>query len=414
MELRPYLYTIWCFGISVVMAEQACPVQTKNSTTYKLHACLLQGYDATVRPQNKTISLWFELRYLSMNNDKIAMHGVLTAVSYIFLYPLIYDSDLYDGIVSVTLPSDSVWTPPMIVKKETTFLFQSSYTEVIESSNPATDVVYVNSLGALDLFDMVKLYGKCHDPDFSLYPFDQHNCSAYISLPDRSLDYTIEVYTFDPQFETYFHVIQEMTGTIQSTDEETYVEFNIVFRRHSSFLLFNFISLWIRHDNLMKLVLPVVSFFGSCYQITTIRKQMTQVYTNVDLFELVGEKPLYIVLLYRNIILLSLLVLLENFMASLLLMNRKLLVSVLMEYSPAFANARAPVTTGSIKDPEEGEDEEDEGEVPKAKLAAQLMSPPIRKQYISTPDYVLTVCDILIVSFIAYNFGFLMYLILHR
>jgi hypothetical protein len=52
------------------------------------------------------------------------------------------------------------------------------------------------------------------------------------------------------------------------------------------------------------------------------------------------------VLLYRNIILLSLLVLLENFMASLLRMNRKLLVSVLMEYSPAFANARAPVTTG--------------------------------------------------------------------
>uniref|UniRef100_A0A8D8TL53 5-hydroxytryptamine receptor 3B n=1 Tax=Cacopsylla melanoneura TaxID=428564 RepID=A0A8D8TL53_9HEMI len=353
--------------------EDTCPTRVKNSTLHNLQSCLLKDYDSKLRPVNATdIYLEFDLEYLSLDGDKISMAGPI----YMSWDDerLAYDSDFYnvDG-VELNLPLTSIWTPPLMSKVSAGRGYTSS-SPVLGSSEGY--YLYSDALGRVNLFEMISLYGLCHNPDYSFYPFDVHNCTAYINIPDPGIMFTHSLGGVDngARYHEYYDIVQEFNVTSIQDSTGTLMQYNIVFRRHTTmfiillhvpilaFLLFNFISLWLSPNHLLRLGLPVASFCGSLYQLNNITILIKEQNTDQDAFSVVGEKPLHIVLLYRNIIVLSLLVLLENSIYSLLGLERKMLISVLEDYSPTFASARKAALNKTTKPESQEEDEEREEE----------------------------------------------------
>ncbi|KAL1460967.1 hypothetical protein WDU94_012901 [Cyamophila willieti] len=281
-------------------------------------------------------------------------------------------------------------------------------------------------------------YGQCHDSDYSFYPFDVHNCSTYINIPDPNVKYTHPVertgyYVDTAPFHDYYNIVEDFTATsVQDSETGTVIEYNIVFKRHTrmfiillhvpvlAFLLFNFISLWLSPNHLLRLGLPVAAFCGSLYQLNNITNLLQEHNTDLDAFSVVGEKPLHIVLLYRNIIVLTLLVLLWNSIYSLLGLERKMLISVLENYSPTFVNARKAALNKPTEqeshsdDEEEGEEDEEGREQVQDIQQISINRIPYPTFDITREDYAVTICDIVIVTFITYNFWYLLFLIWHN
>uniref|UniRef100_A0A4W5QDW0 5-hydroxytryptamine receptor 3B n=1 Tax=Hucho hucho TaxID=62062 RepID=A0A4W5QDW0_9TELE len=167
----------------------------KRSALNQLTRTLLRKYDCGVRPvQNWTrptlihidLILQSVLDVVKKNNSILT-----TSIWYRQIWTdefLVWDPEEFDGITEISLSSDAIWVPDLII---------SEFVDVGES--PAIPYVYVNSSGMVKNNKPIQVVSAC-DLELYAFPFDKQNCTL--------------------TFRSWLHSVNEVNLTLWRSAEE--------------------------------------------------------------------------------------------------------------------------------------------------------------------------------------------------
>uniref|UniRef100_A0A3Q4BI92 Uncharacterized protein n=1 Tax=Mola mola TaxID=94237 RepID=A0A3Q4BI92_MOLML len=148
---------------------ESVPEKSKRSALNQLTRTLLRNYDCGVRPVHNWTSLttvYIDLILQSVLDDG-KTQSITTSILYRQVWTdefLVWDPEEFDGINEISLSSDAIWIPDVIV------------TEVNEGKSPQIPYVYVNSSGSVRNYRPMQVVLAC-SLEMYAFPFDKQNCS---------------------------------------------------------------------------------------------------------------------------------------------------------------------------------------------------------------------------------------------
>uniref|UniRef100_A0AAZ3PVH3 5-hydroxytryptamine receptor 3B n=1 Tax=Oncorhynchus tshawytscha TaxID=74940 RepID=A0AAZ3PVH3_ONCTS len=178
---------------SAPLAEQVAD-KPKRSALNQLTRTLLRKYDCGVRPvQNWTrpTLIHIDLILQSVLDVDGKTQQVTTSIWYRQIWTdefLVWDPEEFDGITEISLSSDAIWVPDLII---------SEFVDVGES--PAIPYVYVNSSGMVKNNKPIQVVSAC-DLELYAFPFDKQNCTL--------------------TFRSWLHSVNEVNLTLWRSAEE--------------------------------------------------------------------------------------------------------------------------------------------------------------------------------------------------
>uniref|UniRef100_A0AAY4E4T5 5-hydroxytryptamine (serotonin) receptor 3B n=1 Tax=Denticeps clupeoides TaxID=299321 RepID=A0AAY4E4T5_9TELE len=156
--------------LSVPLAELALE-KPKRSALNQLTRMLLRKYNCGVRPvQNWTdpTLIYIDLFIQSILDVDGQTQKVTTSIWYRQFWTdefLVWDPEEFDGINEISLSSDAIWVPDVIV------------TEFVDvGRSPAIPYIYVNSSGTVKNYKPIQVVSAC-DLELYAFPFDKQNCT---------------------------------------------------------------------------------------------------------------------------------------------------------------------------------------------------------------------------------------------
>ncbi|XP_075888286.1 5-hydroxytryptamine receptor 3B, partial [Nelusetta ayraudi] len=150
----------------------AClPEKPKRSALNQLTRMLLRKYDCGVRPVHNWTSLttvYIDLVLQSVLDADGKTQSLTTSIWYRQVWTdefLVWDPEEFDGINEISLLSDAIWIPDVIV------------TEFVDAGkSPPIPYVYVNSSGSVRNYRPMQVAVAC-SLEMYAFPFDKQNCS---------------------------------------------------------------------------------------------------------------------------------------------------------------------------------------------------------------------------------------------
>uniref|UniRef100_A0A3P9PLT8 5-hydroxytryptamine receptor 3B n=1 Tax=Poecilia reticulata TaxID=8081 RepID=A0A3P9PLT8_POERE len=138
-----------------VNLAECVPEKPKRSTLNQLTRTLLRKYDCGVRPVHNWTS-----------STTVYIDLILQSVLDVIWRDefLVWNPEDFDGITELSLSSDAIWVPDIIV------------TEVEEGKSPPIPYVYVNSSGSVRNYRPIQAVLAC-SLEMYTFPFDKQNCS---------------------------------------------------------------------------------------------------------------------------------------------------------------------------------------------------------------------------------------------
>uniref|UniRef100_A0A3Q2DV93 5-hydroxytryptamine (serotonin) receptor 3B n=1 Tax=Cyprinodon variegatus TaxID=28743 RepID=A0A3Q2DV93_CYPVA len=148
------------------------PQKPKRSTLNQLTRTLLRKYDCGVRPVHNwtsSITVYIDLILQSVLDVDGKTQSITASIWYRQFQIwrdefLVWDPEDFDGITELSLSSDAIWVPDIIV------------TEVEEGKSPPIPYVYVNSSGCVKNYRPIQAVLAC-SLEMYAFPFDKQNCS---------------------------------------------------------------------------------------------------------------------------------------------------------------------------------------------------------------------------------------------
>uniref|UniRef100_A0A3B3VNY2 5-hydroxytryptamine receptor 3B n=1 Tax=Poecilia latipinna TaxID=48699 RepID=A0A3B3VNY2_9TELE len=158
----------FCF---IVNLTECVPEKPKRSTLNQLTRTLLRKYDCGVRPVHNWTSsttVYIDLILQSVLDVDGKTQSITTSIWYRQIWRdefLVWDPEDFDGITELSLSSDAIWVPDIIV------------TEFVEEGkSPPIPYVYVNSSGSVRNYRPIQAVLAC-SLEMYAFPFDKQNCS---------------------------------------------------------------------------------------------------------------------------------------------------------------------------------------------------------------------------------------------
>ncbi|XP_069565690.1 5-hydroxytryptamine receptor 3B-like [Brachyistius frenatus] len=143
----------------------------KRSALNQLTRTLLRRYDCGVRPVHNwtsTTTIYIDLILQSVLAVDGKTQSITTSIWYKQIWRdefLVWDPEEFDGINEISLSSDAIWIPDVIVSEF-----------VDEGKSTPIPYVYVNSSGSVKNYRPVQVVLAC-SLEMYAFPFDKQNCS---------------------------------------------------------------------------------------------------------------------------------------------------------------------------------------------------------------------------------------------
>ncbi|XP_055796224.1 5-hydroxytryptamine receptor 3A-like [Salvelinus fontinalis] len=163
---------------SAPLAEQVAD-KPKRSALNQLTRTLLRKYDCGVRP----VQNWTRPTLIHIDLILQSVLDVIWTDEF-----LVWDPEEFDGITEISLSSDAIWVPDLII---------SEFVDVGES--PAIPYLYVNSSGMVKNNKPIQVVSAC-DLELYAFPFDKQNCTL--------------------TFRSWLHSVNEVNLTLWRSAEE--------------------------------------------------------------------------------------------------------------------------------------------------------------------------------------------------
>uniref|UniRef100_A0A8C1JSI7 5-hydroxytryptamine (serotonin) receptor 3B n=1 Tax=Cyprinus carpio TaxID=7962 RepID=A0A8C1JSI7_CYPCA len=147
------------------------PEKPKSSALNQLTKLLLCKYNCGIRPvQNwtKPTTVYIDLIIQSVLDVDGKTQKVTTSIWYRQIWNdefLVWDPEEFDGITEISLSSDAIWVPDVII---------SEFVDVGKS--PVIPYVYVNCSGTVKNYKPIQVVSACHLEIYA-FPFDKQNCT---------------------------------------------------------------------------------------------------------------------------------------------------------------------------------------------------------------------------------------------
>uniref|UniRef100_H3CNY1 5-hydroxytryptamine (serotonin) receptor 3B n=1 Tax=Tetraodon nigroviridis TaxID=99883 RepID=H3CNY1_TETNG len=162
---------IWLLLFFSAGVSQCAPEKPKRSALNQLTRTLLRRYDCGVRPVHQWTSVtrvYVDLILLSVLDVAGKTQSITTSIWHRQVWTdefLVWDPEEFDGLSEISLPSEAVWIPDVIV------------TEFVDAGKaPPIPYVYVNASGWVRSYRPMQVVLACSLEMFA-FPFDKHNCS---------------------------------------------------------------------------------------------------------------------------------------------------------------------------------------------------------------------------------------------
>uniref|UniRef100_A0A3Q1H9Q7 Uncharacterized protein n=1 Tax=Anabas testudineus TaxID=64144 RepID=A0A3Q1H9Q7_ANATE len=156
-----------CFRLIIFLPKP----QDQQSALNQLTRTLLRKYDCGVRPVHNWTSpttVFIDLILQSVLDVDGKTQSITTSMWYRQIWTdefLVWDPDEFDGISEISLSSDAIWIPDVIVSEF-----------VDEGKSPPIPYVYVNSSGSVKNYRPMQVVLAC-SLEMYAFPFDKQNCS---------------------------------------------------------------------------------------------------------------------------------------------------------------------------------------------------------------------------------------------
>ncbi|XP_026989972.2 5-hydroxytryptamine receptor 3B [Tachysurus fulvidraco] len=160
-----------CIFFSVICPADSVPEKPKRSALNQLTRTLLRHYDCGIRPVINWTSptmVYIDLIIQSVLDVDGQMQKVTTSIWYRQVWKdefLVWDPEEFDGITEISLSSDAIWVPDVIISEF-----------VGEGKSPVIPYVYVNSSGMVKNYKPIQVASAC-DLEIYAFPFDKQNCT---------------------------------------------------------------------------------------------------------------------------------------------------------------------------------------------------------------------------------------------
>ncbi|KAK7131102.1 hypothetical protein R3I94_016287 [Phoxinus phoxinus] len=157
--------------LSAIPQAELVPEKPKRSALNQLTRLLLRKYNCGVRPvQNwtKPTTIYIDLIIKSVLDVDGQTQKVTTSIWYRQIWNdefLVWDPEEFDGITEISLSSDAIWVPDVII---------SEFVHVGKS--PDIPYVYVNCSGTVKNYKPIQVVSACHLEMYA-FPFDRQNCT---------------------------------------------------------------------------------------------------------------------------------------------------------------------------------------------------------------------------------------------
>ncbi|KAM9788458.1 5-hydroxytryptamine receptor 3B, partial [Neosynchiropus ocellatus] len=217
---------------------EGAPEKPKRSALNQLTRMLLRKYDCGVRPVHNwttTTTVFIDLILQSVLDVDSKTQSITTSIWYRQIWTdefLVWDPEEFDGINEISLSSDAIWIPDIIVREI-----------VDEGKSPPIPYVYVNSSGSVKNYRPMQVVLACNLEMYA-FPFDKQNCSLTfrswlhsVKEIDLGLWRSAEAITNDKKEfmndgewellaipSSYWHVHQDDMGY-------AHIQFNVLIRR---------------------------------------------------------------------------------------------------------------------------------------------------------------------------------------
>uniref|UniRef100_A0A673JRR5 5-hydroxytryptamine (serotonin) receptor 3B n=1 Tax=Sinocyclocheilus rhinocerous TaxID=307959 RepID=A0A673JRR5_9TELE len=161
-------------------SAEIVPEKPKRSALNQLTRLLLRKYNCGVRPvQNwtKPTTVYIDLIIQSVLDGEVT-----TSIWYRQIWNdefLVWDPEEFDGITEISLSSDAIWVPDVII---------SEFVDVGKS--PVILYVYVNCSGTVKNYKPIQVVSACHLEIYA-FPFDKQNCTLTFRSWLHSVDFAL-------------------------------------------------------------------------------------------------------------------------------------------------------------------------------------------------------------------------------
>uniref|UniRef100_A0A8C1R7D2 5-hydroxytryptamine (serotonin) receptor 3B n=1 Tax=Cyprinus carpio TaxID=7962 RepID=A0A8C1R7D2_CYPCA len=234
--------------------------KSSRSALNQLTRLLLRKYNYGVRPvQNwtKPTTVYIDLIIQSVLDVDGQTQKVTTSIWYRQIWNdefLVWDPEEFDGITEISLSSDAIWVPDVII---------SEFVDVGKS--PVIPYVYVNCSGTVKNYKPIQVVSACHLEIYA-FPFDKQNCT----LTFRSWLHSVDLALWRPAEEIANDTKDFMNDgewellsvpshycTLEQEDRDyAQIQFNVLIRRRP---LLYVVSLLI--PSIFFMVVDVTSFY---------------------------------------------------------------------------------------------------------------------------------------------------------
>uniref|UniRef100_A0A3B4WM22 5-hydroxytryptamine receptor 3B n=1 Tax=Seriola lalandi dorsalis TaxID=1841481 RepID=A0A3B4WM22_SERLL len=162
---------IWLMLLFSAHLSECVPEKPKRSALNQLTRTLLRKYDCGVRPVHNwtsatTVSIDLILQSVLDVDGKT--QSITISIWYRQIWTdefLVWDPEEFDGINEISLSSDAIWIPDVIVSEF-----------VDGGKSPPIPYVYVNSSGSVKNYRPMQVVLAC-SLEMYAFPFDKQNCS---------------------------------------------------------------------------------------------------------------------------------------------------------------------------------------------------------------------------------------------
>ncbi|XP_068600934.1 5-hydroxytryptamine receptor 3B-like [Brachionichthys hirsutus] len=162
---------LWLMLLSSARLLGGVPEKPTRSALNQLTRTLLRKYDCGVRPVHNWTSrttVYIDLLLQSVLDVNGNTQSITTSIWYRQIWTdefLVWNPDDFDGIDEISLSSDAIWIPDVIVSEF-----------VDAGKSPPIPYVYVSSLGLVKSYRPLQGVLAC-SLEMYAFPFDKQNCS---------------------------------------------------------------------------------------------------------------------------------------------------------------------------------------------------------------------------------------------
>ncbi|XP_068457041.1 5-hydroxytryptamine receptor 3B-like [Clinocottus analis] len=162
---------IWLTLLLSAYLAECVPEKPKRSALNQLTRTLLRKYDCGVRPVHNWTSptrIYIDLILQSVLDVDAKTQSITTSIWYRQIWTdefLVWDPEEFDGINEISMSSDVIWIPDVIISEF-----------VDEGKSLPIPYVYVNSSGSVKYYRPMQVVLAC-SLEMYAFPFDKQNCS---------------------------------------------------------------------------------------------------------------------------------------------------------------------------------------------------------------------------------------------